>query len=536
VTGDLTDNRTRYLGTKSVKLFRVRVQNRDALFACSSRAWLFYNYQGRFHLTPLSYSSLEFASSFSSEQCPEGIVAIADNTLRILALEKLGGVFNQIAHPLKYTPRRFAMCHQNLVIIETDHAAFTENAKRLRRNEMAEEIIELARDAEERQLAEEMAEAIKKYEPNEAVFGSPRAQNGRWASAVRMVSSRGGETLCHYELPEGEAAFCVEIVQFRSQPGSTFVLVGCGIEMELRSSKSKGGCIYTFLLGSNSDRFEFIHRTTTDDVVNAIHSFRGMALVGIGNRLRMYDFGKKKLLAKCENKQLPVKIVDIKSMGQRIIVSDSQESVHFMLYKRAENQLIVFADETTPRYIVSVCFVDYNTVAVGDRFGNISILRLPKDVLDEVQEDPTGVRALWDRGNLNGASQKIEQVCQFYIGDMVTAIQKTSLVPGSDDSLIYATISGKIGMMVPFLSRDEFEFFQTLEMIMRVEFPPLCGRDHLSYRSFYAPVKGIIDGELCEQYVQLDSAKQRQIATTLDQASPSLVVKRLEDLRARYAF
>ena len=24
---------------------------------------------------------------------------------------------------------------------------------------------------------------------------------------------------------------------------------------------------------------------------------------------------------------------------------------------------------------------------------------------------------------------------------------------------------------------------------MRVEFPPLCGRDHLAYRSFYAPVK-----------------------------------------------
>jgi splicing factor 3B subunit 3 len=52
------------------------------LFACSSRAWLFYNYQSRFHLTPLSYSALEYSASFSSEQCPEGIVAIAENTLR----------------------------------------------------------------------------------------------------------------------------------------------------------------------------------------------------------------------------------------------------------------------------------------------------------------------------------------------------------------------------------------------------------------------------------------------------------------------
>ena len=48
----------------------------------SSRSWLSYAYQTRFHLTPLSYEVLEYASSFSSEQCPEGIVAIAQNTLR----------------------------------------------------------------------------------------------------------------------------------------------------------------------------------------------------------------------------------------------------------------------------------------------------------------------------------------------------------------------------------------------------------------------------------------------------------------------
>jgi len=35
-------------------------------------------------------------------------------------------------------------------------------------------------------------------------------------------------------------------------------------------------------------------------------------------------------------------------------------------------------------------------------------VRLPKDVSDEVDEDPTGNKALWDRGLLNGASQKVE--------------------------------------------------------------------------------------------------------------------------------
>ena len=82
ITGDLSDTRTRYLGTRSVKLFRVRMHGSESVLAVSSRSWLSYSFQSRFHLTPLSYDVLDYASGFSSEQCPEGIVAIAANTLR----------------------------------------------------------------------------------------------------------------------------------------------------------------------------------------------------------------------------------------------------------------------------------------------------------------------------------------------------------------------------------------------------------------------------------------------------------------------
>ena len=35
-------------------------------------------------------------------------------------------------------------------------------------------------------------------------------------------------------------------------------------------------------------------------------------------------------------------------------------------------------------------------------------VRLPQDVTDEVDEDPTGSKAVWDRGLLSGASQKVK--------------------------------------------------------------------------------------------------------------------------------
>lgn len=186
---------------------------------------------------------------------------------------------------------------------------------------------------------------------------------------------------------------------------------------------------------------------------------------------------------------IPNLIVSIQAMGQRIYVSDVQESVYMIRYKRQENQLIIFADDTHPRWLTSTSVLDYDTVATADKFGNIAILRLPPNANDDVDEDPTGHKALWDRGLLNGASQKADTIANFHVGEMVMSLQKATLIPGSSESLVYTTLSGGVGVLVPFTSHEDHDFFQNLEMHMRTENPPLCGRDHLSYRSYYYPVK-----------------------------------------------
>ena len=117
----------------------------------------------------------------------------------------------------------------------------------------------------------------------------------------------------------------------------------------------------------------------------------------------------------------------------------------------------------------------------------------------------------------------------------IIPFQKANLIPGGNDSLVYTTLSGTVGMLVPFTSHEDYDFFQHLEMHMRAENPPLCGRDHLSYRSYYFPVKHVIDGDLCEQYNTLEASKQKSIAEELDR-TPADVSKKLEDVRTRYAF
>ncbi|CAI9716004.1 splicing factor 3B subunit 3 [Octopus vulgaris] len=536
VTGDLSDTRTRYLGSRPVKLFRITMQGSEAVLAMSSRSWLSYTYQNRFHLTPLSYETLEYASGFASEQCPEGIVAISTNTLRILALEKLGAVFNQVSWPLQYTPRKFII-HQdsnNLIIIETDHNAYTESTKQQRKQQMAEEMIEAAQE-DERQLAAKMADAFLEEDLPENTFGAAKAGTGMWASVVRIINPISGETLDKVSLDQNEAAHSIALVRFSCASDDMHVLVGTAKELVLNPRSLSGGFIYCYKLLNSGEKLEFVHKTVVDELPGAIASFQGRALIGTGRYLRIYDLGKKKLLRKCENKRIPNFIMSILTLGHRIVVSDIQESINFVRYKRPENQLIVFADDTTPRWVTSSCLLDYDTVATADKFGNITVIRLPPDVCDEVEEDPTGNKALWDRGLLNGASQKADVIANFHVGEVVTSLQKATLIPGGSESLVYTTLSGSIGMLVPFTSHEDHDFFQHLEMYMRSEHPPLCGRDHLSFRSYYFPVKNVIDGDLCEMFNSMDVGKQKGVCDDLDR-TPSEVSKKLEDTRTRYAF
>jgi splicing factor 3B subunit 3 len=257
------------------------------------------------------------------------------------------------------------------------------------------------------------------------------------------------------EFEQNEAAFSICLCKFSSRPSNqTFLLVGVAKDLKINPRSCTGGFIYTYQLFDNGERLEFLHKTQIEDVPICICSFQGRVLISVGNLLRIYDMGKKKLLRKCENKQIPNQIVQIQTMGPRIYGCDSQESCFFMRYKHDENQLIIFADDSSPRFVTSLAILDFNTVAIGEKFGSLFVLRLPSDATDDVNVDPTGDKGLWDRGVLNGASQKLELLCSFYLGETATSLQKTALIPGGSDALVYTTMSGSIGMLVPFSSNE----------------------------------------------------------------------------------
>lgn len=64
----------------------------------------------------------------------------------------------------------------------------------------------------------------------------------------------------------------------------------------------------------------------------------------------------------------------LQAVGNRVFATDVQESVQVYRYKTMDNQLVVFADDTCARFTVASCLLDYSTICVADKFGNISIV------------------------------------------------------------------------------------------------------------------------------------------------------------------
>lgn len=551
--GRLSDTRKRFLGTRPVKLFRVTVMGQTAVVALSTRGWLSYNYQGRYNMAPLSYEILEHCSAFTSEQCPEGLVAISENTLRIVTLERLGELFNQTVVPLRYTPRKLVVHEDtnNLIIIETDHNSYSYKVKKellktLQMDDDDDEDEEMGGEKKEKKDDDEEGEGDEEDSgPSEAFVGSPQAGLNKWASCIRIVDPVQGDTVSLLELEDNEAAFSMCTIRFAAkkdgeakEDGLTelYLVVGTVKDYQIIPPKCPAAFLRVYKFVNNDTQLKLVHKTPVDKPPLAMAVFQKRLIVGMGNLLRIYDLGKRKLLRKCENKQLPTSIQSIHVMADRIYVADMCESLFLCRFNKQERTLEVFADTDNPRYLTCSTLVDFDTVAAGDKFGNVFVARLPHGVAEDMEKDPTGgkTKITGRYGDVIhvGVPHKLTDIAQYHVGEIVTSIQKTTLVTGGSEVLFYSTIMGGLGILVPFANREDVDFFTHLEMHLRQESSPLCGRDHLAFRSYYFPVKDCVDGDLCEQYTTLDYERQQVIGEELVRV-PAEVSKKLEEIRNR---
>lgn len=125
---------------------------------------------------------------------------------------------------------------------------------------------------------------------------------------------------------------------------------------------------------------------------------------------------------KCQNKNFTSQINCIKVSGSRLYVSEASDSIRVMKYRPVDSQLYSFADDVIPRWMTKFILLDEDTVAGADKFENMFILRLPQGAEEDAEDDPMDTKANWEIGNMNASQYKLDQICQFHTGEVITQL------------------------------------------------------------------------------------------------------------------
>ncbi len=536
LSGSLSDSRQRFLGSKTVKLSRLDMRATgcgQGLLALSSRPWAAYLHQGRTFHSPLSYDNIDNATNFCSDACPDGIVATVGNSLRIININEVGSLFNQISTPLPYTPRKLAVIDSGpVVVVASDCHAFTsvERAKLGDIENFVKNTAVANLNASAVVIKEEAQEMREEDEEDDegtrmAIRGPVPESSSKWASCIALIEPTTGKKQI-IELENNEAAFSVCVVNATQEHAhsETYVVVGTAVGLQLspRSAQKYFLLVYRFV--SATCELSFLHRTPVNELAMCLCEFNGKLLAGMAHCIRLYEIGIKQMLRKCEARGFPSTVMRIETHGNRIFVGDMAESIFAVKYKRNENSFIIFGEDVIHRWTNSICVLDHDTCCGSDKFGNIFVLRTGDNADDEV--DGSGARTLWDAG---GRSQ-LEAECHYYLGDIVTSLRKAQFVAGGREMLLAATLGGELYALQPITNKSDLTFYTDLETFLRNEISTICGRVHQSYRSYYQPVRNVIDGDLCSQYATLPFAKQLTFAEEQSRTVPE-VLKKLEEMR-----
>ena len=399
----------------------------------------------------------------------------------------------------------------------------------------------------------------------------------REGKGFRVSISRGGEI---YTLPQGDEVFKVmegiDVVtaSLAKFSGSTDHLV----------LSTRDGYLTTFVVsvdkkGKTFD-FRLLHKTLIEDQVTCMIPFSDKLLVPIFGSLVLFGLGKKQLLKQSFSETTPsiTKITALANWkNQRVAVGDIRESVTLFLLDKSKNAFLPIADDIVKRHVTTLAFLDVSTILGGDKFGNIWTLRLQSEnektlsqcfphAIERLQQLPPVKKYA---PNIMECPFKLTLTNMFYVNDIPMNIHILESLQMSDrPAIIYSGLQGTIGCLTPLLSRAEISNFKTIESMMSEaddrfylksesevvhddslkedsEFElsnksqgdvpegsySIVDRDHLRYRSYYAPVRNIVDGDLCERFIDLSYTAQKFLCAESKTLNPDTIIKIINDIR-----
>lgn len=345
-----------------------------------------------------------------------------------------------------------------------------------------------------------------------------------------------------------------------------FCAFGTNARYLVLSTFSKKLCVIQIRVKDNSFQADIVHKTPIVENVNCLISFRDKVACILDNMIVLFSLGKKQLLKKSLSGTPPhiTKAVALDQWeGNLLAIGDYQESVTIFEYDNSQKNFKCLADDKIKRHVTALKFLDSSTVIGGDKFGNCWVLRINFET--QLNLVP----------NIHTGKYKFDTLCHIYMNDIPMQFSIVKDMNTSDrTNILWIGLQGTIGCFVPLITRKEQQIYQYLQdtfadldllyfqdhnKAAEIDFEEMegaldehkltknkinstegmmsrVGRDFQNYRSYYSPMKNIIDGEALEQYTTYLPSEQKWISkhVLLNSKTIEDVNKYINEMRTNY--
>ncbi|KAI5953215.1 RSE1 [Candida jiufengensis] len=505
--GKLSDTRIKYLGTKPVQLQEIKINEQiNGVSAITSKPWICYQHQNKFKLTPLLNIDIINGTSFTSEEIGgDALIGINSKNLMIYSLGDEDHPFDPNQDltttelKLRYMPRQI-LEFENFTLVSEVERGIESPYK-----------TNLTKDVKNNGIDEEQLES----------FGYNRGDI--YASCVQVITN--DEIIQTLEFPKNTKILGITKVLFQK----LYLIIAVNIGDE--------NLIYTFRLDKRN-QFQYVHKTQLNYYPTVIDSFENKLIIGSGSSISLYELGQKQLLRKSLTKIPFISKINklIISVNQRILISDLSNSLMLLKFDTDQNKFLPIMDDIIKRQVISLKQLDYDTFIGNDKFGNLFVSRIQSEISNEIDKNWSLLKNKIHNNVLNSCIYKFQNLCDFYIADIITSFQIGNFNNGVEKSIIYTGISGKIGIFIPLIFKTEIELFNNLQMELRkLDNNNVIKKDHLKFRSYYNPIKNIIDGDLIEIFSNLSTSDKLKISSNLKK-SINEIDKKIWEIRNRSSF
>ena len=478
-----------------------------------------------------------------------------------VVLNKLRNLSNIESINLRYTPR--AMCDDleekykmSYIVCSDSDIATVYGKTDTDDGGNSDEIVTYGTAEDEDEILAKEVERVKRV-------GYARKSTG-FASCIHVYSIENAAIGQTIELLNDVMAFRVGTAKLEHNGKvADFLFVSTIKKFDIEAStidERYESCFVRVYRVEEDGSLQYVYQQEFPVPVLAIHAFQGYVAFGFGNELGIYQLGKLQMLRKAGIRLSGLgvrEIVDIQSSGMRMFISDIKSSVRMLVYDTTANIFAPLVDDMVDRHVSRSLVLDKDTIFVGDKFGNLSVLRTPTVDLEIVKGKQMS-KLMNDRLGIAKVAQideKFELLMSFYVGDVITSLNRRKIGIASEEVIIYGGINGTIGALTAMKSIKEVNFFREMEKLMiRVMQGMKIGeldeidsqideknenvvidRDILKFRSYYVPKTNCIDGDLIEMFHKLDGITQRKVAKCMDRTVDEIMAKIIE-LRDRVSY